>query len=125
METTTDLFDTIVTDITSTLLTTVSAPVVETPPETEMSSEERNQQEDDLVAEALEGSEDEDAKAALLGFNPNFRAYEQPQMADAQFYQPKEIYEGQTNYDNPSSRLFNGASDSIHRQKVRQQYERN
>jgi hypothetical protein len=93
--------------------------------EREMSSEERNQQEDDLVAEALEGSEDEDAKAALLGFNPNFRAYEQPQMADAQFYQPKEIYEGQTNYDNPSSRFFNGASDSIHRQMVRQQYERN
>ena len=124
-ETTADLFDVMVADITSTLLTTVSAPAVETPSEREMSSEERNQQEDDLVAEALEGSEDEDAKAALLGFNPNFRAYEQPQMADAQFYQPKEIYEGQTNYDNPSSRFFNGASDSIHRQMVRQQYERN
>jgi hypothetical protein len=124
-ETTEDLFDTITADIVSTLLVNISVPASETTTERELSSEERNQQEDDLVAEALEGSEDEDAKAALLGFNPNFRAYEQPQMTDAQFYQPKDIYEEQKNYDNPSARFFNGASDAIHRQMIRQQYERN
>lgn len=91
----------------------------------EESIEDQNAREDELVSQALSGSDDEDAQAALLGYNPNFRAYQQPQMADAQFYQPKDIYEGQTNYDNPSARLFNGASDEIHRQMVRQQYERN
>ena len=66
----------------------------------------------------------EDAQAALLGYNPNFRAYQQDQMADADFYKPKDIYEGQQNYDNPAARFFNGASDSKHRDMVRQQYER-
>ena len=84
-----------------------------------------NEQEDELVAAALAGSDDEDAQAALLGFNPNFRAYQQPQMSDADFYAPKEIYEGQKNYDNPNSRFFNGASDATHREMIRQQYEGN
>ena len=84
-----------------------------------------NEEEDELVAAALAGSDDEDAQAALLGFNPNFRAYQQPQMSDADFYAPKEIYEGQKNYDNPNSRFFNGASDATHREMIRQQYEGN
>ena len=124
METTADLFDNIVADITSTLLTTVSAPAVETPVEREMSSEERNQQEDDLVAEALEGSEDEDAQSALLGYNPNFRAYQQPQMPGGDIYNDQGVYENQKTYDNPNARLFNGASDALHREMVRSQYEK-
>lgn len=83
-----------------------------------------NEEEDELVAKALAGSDDEDAQAALLGYNPNFRAYQQDQIADADFYKPKDIYEGQQNYDNPAARFFNGASDSKHRDMVRQQYER-
>ena len=84
-----------------------------------------NEEEDELVAAALAGSDDEDAQAALLGFNPNFRAYQQPQMTDADFYKPKDIYAGQENYDNPNARFFNGASDATHREMVRQQYEGN
>ena len=60
-----------------------------------------------------------------MGYNPNFAQYQQPQMADADFYAPKEIYEGQKNYDNPAARFFNGASDATHREMVRQQYEGN
>ena len=92
--------------------------------EPEQSIEEQNAEEDELVEKALSGDDDEDAQAALLGYNPNFRAYQQPQMPDSQFYQPKEIYEGQKNYDNPNSRFFNGASDELHNQMVRQQYDR-
>jgi hypothetical protein len=84
-----------------------------------------NDEEDELVAAALAGDDSEDAQAALLGFNPNFRAYQQPQMTDADFYEPKEIYEGQKNHDNPAARFFNGASDATHREMVRQQYEGN
>ena len=84
-----------------------------------------NEAEDQLVAAALAGDDSEEAQAALLGFNPNFRAYQQPQMTDASFYDPKEIYEGQENYDNPAARFFNGASDATHREMVRQQYEGN
>jgi hypothetical protein len=83
-----------------------------------------NEKEDELVTAALAGDNSEDAQAALLGYNPNFRAYQQTQIPDSQFYQPKEIYEGQKNYDNPNSRFFNGASDELHNQMVRQQYER-
>lgn len=93
--------------------------------EDELNEPVSNEQEDELVAAALAGSDDEDAQAALLGFNPNFRAYQQPQMTDAEFYQPKEIYPGQENYDNPAARFFNGASDATHREMVRQQYEGN
>lgn len=86
-----------------------------------------NQQklEDSLVAEALAGSTDADAQAALLGYNPSFRQYTQPQMTDGEYYAPKDIYSGQQNYDNPNARFFNGASDATHREMVRQQYERN
>ena len=90
----------------------------------EKSIEEQNAEEDALVKKAMQGTDDEDANAALLGYNPNFRAYQTPQIADVNFYQPKEIYTGQKNYDNPSSRLFNMSSDELHRKMVRQQYER-
>ena len=93
--------------------------------EEELNEPVSNEQEDELVAAALAGSDDEDAQAALLGFNPNFRAYQQPQMTDADFYKPKDIYAGQENYDNPNARFFNGASDATHREMVRQQYEGN
>lgn len=93
--------------------------------EEELTEPVSNEKEDELVAAALAGSDDEDAQAALLGFNPNFRAYQQPQMTDADFYKPKDIYAGQENYDNPNARFFNGASDATHRKMVRQQYEGN
>jgi hypothetical protein len=93
--------------------------------EEQKSFEEQNAEEDTLVAAAQSGDDSEDAQAALLGYNPNFRAYQQPQIPDTDFYKPKEIYEGNKNYDNPNGRLFNGASDTLHREMVRQQYERN
>ena len=93
--------------------------------EEQKSFEEQNAEEDALVAAAQSGDDSEDAQAALLGYNPNFRAYQQPQIPDTAFYQPKEIYSGQKNHDNPNGRLFNGASDARHREMVRQQYEGN
>jgi hypothetical protein len=99
--------------------------VEESNQEEELNEPISNEEEDELVAAALAGSDDEDAQAALLGFNPNFRAYQQPQMTDADFYKPKDIYAGQKNYDNPNARFFNGASDATHRKMVRQQYEGN
>jgi hypothetical protein len=89
----------------------------------EESYEEQNAKEDDLVEQALAGDDSEDAQAALLGYNPQFRAYQSPQLPDNQFYQPKDIYGGQKNYDNPNGRLFNMASDKVHREMVRSQYE--
>jgi hypothetical protein len=80
------------------------------------------EEEDALVASAQSGDDSEDAQAALLGYNPNFRAYQTPQMQDVQFYAPKDIYATQKNYDNPNQRFFNGASDATHREMVRQQY---
>jgi hypothetical protein len=80
------------------------------------------EEEDALVASAQSGDTSEDAQAALLGYNPNFRAYQTPQMQDAQFYAPKDIYATQKNYDNPNQRFFSGASDATHREMVRQQY---
>ena len=99
--------------------------IEESQQEEELNEPVSNEKEDELVAAALAGSDDEDAQAALLGFNPNFRAYQQPQMTDADFYKPKDIYAGQKNYDNPNARFFNGASDATHREMVRQQYEGN
>ena len=98
--------------------------------ENQEESEEEAKQEsletqEDLVEAAIAGDDSEDAQAALMGYNPNFSQYQQPQMADADFYAPKEIYEGQQNYDNPAARFFNGASDATHREMVRQQYEGN
>jgi len=89
----------------------------------EKSIAESNALEDELVAEALAGSDSEEAQLALLGFNPDFRAYQQPQLPDGEIYPPKQVYAGQENYDNPSSRFFNGASDAKHKQMVRSQYE--
>ena len=89
----------------------------------EESYEEQNAKEDDLVEQALAGDDSEDAQAALLGYNPQFRAYQSPQLPDNQFYQPKDIYGGQKNYDNPNGRLFNMASDKVHREMVQSQYE--
>jgi hypothetical protein len=80
------------------------------------------EEEDALVASAQSGDTSEEAQAALLGYNPNFRAYQTPQIQDAQFYAPKDIYDTQKNYDNPNQRFFNGASDATHREMVRQQY---
>jgi hypothetical protein len=86
----------------------------------------KNQQklEDKLVKDALSGSTDEDAQAALLGFNPRFRAYQQKGMRDVAFYVTKDIYTSSRNYDHPNQRFFNGASDVKHREMVRQQYDR-
>ena len=89
----------------------------------EQSIAEANAQEDALAQAAMEGSTDEDAMAALLGYNPNFRAYQQPQMADGAMYKPRDIYGDKKNYDNPNARFFNGASDAKHRAMVRSQYE--
>ena len=86
-------------------------------------TEEQNAKEDELVEKALSGDDSEDAQAALLGYNPEFRAYQTPQIPDGNLYQPKDIYDEQQNYDNPNQRFFNGASDELHREMVRQQYE--
>jgi DNA polymerase III delta prime subunit len=80
-------------------------------------------EEAELVAKAYAGSDDEDARSALLGYNPLFSQYQQLQMADADFYKPKEIYPNQKNHDNPNSRFFNGASDEKHNALVRMQYD--
>lgn len=124
MEQNSDTFEAMVSDIVTTLVAQLDVPEVEVEVQEEMSAEEQNAQEDALVAAAESGDDSEDAKAALLGYNPNFRAYQTQQMADASFYDPKEIYEEQKNYDNPDARFFNGASDAKHRDMVRQQYER-
>ena len=79
---------------------------------------------EELVEKAKAGSEDESAKVAALGYNPNFNAYQTPQMPDGNFYEPKDIYPNQKNHDNPAGRFFNGASDDLHRKMVRQQYDR-
>jgi len=114
----------IINDITSTLITQAVADAEETAEESaEASVESQNAQEDALVAEALAGSDDEDAQAALLGYNPNFRAYQQPQMPGGDIYNDQGVYEDQKTYDNPRAGLFNGASDALHRQMVRSQYE--
>ena len=94
----------------------------------EVSEEELEAQqelEDDLVEKAIAGDDSEDAQAALLGYNPNFRQYVQPQMpTNSNWYGSDGIYTDQQNYDNPSSRFFSGASDETHQKMVRQQYER-
>ena len=88
------------------------------------SFEDQNAQEDALVAEAQDGSDDEDAKAALLGYNPKIRAYQQEQAyAGGDIYSNQGMYEDQKTYDNPNARLFNGASDALHKEMVRSQYE--
>ena len=89
----------------------------------EASIAEANAEEDRLAQEAMSGSTDESALIALLGYNPNFRAYQQPQMADGNMYMPKDIYTDKKNYDNPAARFFNGASDAKHKAMVRSQYE--
>lgn len=89
----------------------------------EASIAEANAEEDRLAQEAMAGSTDESALVALLGYNPNFRAYQQPQITDGELYPPKDIYTDKKNYDNPAARFFNGASDEKHRQMVRGQYQ--
>jgi hypothetical protein len=81
-------------------------------------------EEDALVAAAQSGDDSEEAQAALLGYNPNFRAYQQPQMQGGEIYNDQGVYENQKTYDSPRAGLFNGASDATHRAMVRQQYER-
>jgi hypothetical protein len=88
------------------------------------SFEDQNKKEDNLVEQAQNGSDDEDAKAALLGYNPKIRAYQQEQAyAGKDIYSDQGMYEDQKTYDNPNARLFNGASDALHREMVRSQYE--
>jgi hypothetical protein len=82
-----------------------------------------NAEEDRLAQEAMAGSTDESALVALLGYNPDFRAYQQPQMADGELYPPRDIYTDKKNYDNPAARFFNGASDAKHKAMVRSQYQ--
>jgi len=65
----------------------------------------------------------EDQKLAMMQ-NPDIAQYQQSFLPDAVGYDDKEIYQGQKVIDNPLGRLFNGASDQIHRSMVREQYER-
>ena len=114
----------IINDITANMITQAVADAEETAEESaEDSVESQNAQEDALVAEALAGSDDEDAQAALLGYNPNFRAYQQPQMQGGEIYADQGVYENQKTYDSPRAGLFNGASDALHREMVRSQYD--
>ena len=80
--------------------------------------------EDELVEKALAGDTSEEAKAALLGYNPKIRDYQQSQMPDGNYYETKDIYNDQRVFDNPSQRFFTGASDETHNKMVREQYER-
>ena len=114
----------IINDIAANLITQAVTDAEETAEESaEASVESQNAQEDALVEAALAGSDDEDAQAALLGYNPNFRAYQQPQMPGGDIYSNQGVYEDQKTYDSPRAGLFNGASDALHRKMVRQQYE--
>lgn len=114
----------IINDIAANMITQAVADAEETAEESaEESVESQNAQEDALVAEALAGSDDEDAQAALLGYNPNFRAYQQPQMQGGEIYNDQGVYENQKTYDSPRAGLFNGASDALHREMVRSQYD--
>ncbi len=84
---------------------------------------EQQQLEDDLVEKALAGDDSEDAQAALLGYNPSFRQYIQPQMpTNNDWYSSEGIYTDQKVWDNPSARFFNGSSDELHKKMVREQY---
>ena len=71
--------------------------------------------------EAASGSDIADIAVSPIGFND----YLTKSLIDAQFYQDKEIYAGQTVVDNRrAQRLLNGASDRLHREMVDQQYRR-
>jgi hypothetical protein len=93
----------------------------------EVSEEELEAQqklEDDLVEKAIAGDDSEDAQAALLGYNPNFRKYVKPQMpTNSNWYSSEGIYTEQRNWDNPNQRFFDGASDVRHRAMIRLQYD--
>ena len=125
LDLTSTIVDDIINGVTNNLIQEAAKAAEEVAEESaEESFEEQNAKEDALVDKALSGDDSEDAQAALLGYNPQFRAYQSPQLPDSQFYQPKEIYDAQKNYDNPNQRLFNGASDARHREMVRQQYDK-
>jgi len=113
-------------DILNNIISQVTSPTFELKlpePKEEIAEPMSTMEEAELVAKAFEGSDDEDARSALLGYNPLFSQYQQLQMADADFYKPKEIYPNQKNHDNPNSRFFNGASDEKHNALVRMQYD--
>ena len=115
----------IINEVTAKLLSKAVDDSIETAEESvEESFEDQNAKEDALVEAAQNGSDDEDAQAALLGYNPNFRAYQQPQMQGGEIYNDQGVYLNQKTYDNPRAGLFNGASDATHRAMVRSQYER-
>jgi len=65
----------------------------------------------------------QDQKLAMMQ-NPDIAQYQQSFVPDAAGYDDKEIYQGQRVIDNPAGRLFNGASDQLHKQMVREQYDR-
>lgn len=65
----------------------------------------------------------QDQKLALMQ-NPDIVQYQQLQLQDSTGYPDKEIYGGQRVVDNPAGRFFNGASDQLHKEMVRQQYAR-
>ena len=69
--------------------------------------------------EGMEGGAD---MTALAKPPANFNQYLQAQLADAQFYQQREIYSGQKNLDN--ARAFRGlGSDRLHQQMVDSQWD--
>ena len=120
----TSIIDSIINEVTNNLIQAAANQAEEIAEESsEESFEDQNAIEDQLVEKALQGDTSEDAQAALLGYNPNFRAYQQPQMADNLFYTPKDIYTEAKNYDNPNARFFNGASETKHKEMVRSQYD--
>ena len=65
----------------------------------------------------------QDQKLALMQ-NPDIAQYQQSFLPDAAGYDDKGIYQGQRVIDNPAGRLFNGASDQLHREMIRKQYDR-
>ena len=67
----------------------------------EVSEEELGLQqklEDDLVQQAMSGDTGEDAQSALMGYNPSFRQYVQPQMkVNEEWYGSEGVYTNQQN----------------------------
>lgn len=61
--------------------------------------------------------------AAGMGLLPGFEAYHN-NLADAQFYKPKEIYANQRTTDNKNAQRFlSGASEARHQMMIEQQYQ--
>ena len=64
------------------------------------------------------------AIVAGMGLLPGFDVYQNHNLADAQFYKPKEIYANQRTVDNKNvQRFLSGASEARHQQMIDQQYQ--